>query len=77
MSVRGKEVRPLIDADLHEQLAIMADHSELQINELAQRLLEKAIAGEWHAVSKLLLRSERLGKVRRLAESNGDGGGKA
>ena len=76
MSLRGKEVRPLIDADLHEQLSIMADHHELQINELAQRLLEKAIAGEWHAVSKLLIRSERLGKRWKAAESDGNGGGK-
>jgi hypothetical protein len=34
----------------------------LQIAELASRLLEKAIVGEWHEVSILLERCERLGK---------------
>ena len=62
MSLRGKEVRPLIDHDAHERLSIIADHKDMQINELAARLLEKAIAGEWHEVRLLLARSERLGK---------------
>ena len=62
MALRGKEVRPLIDADMHERLAIMAEHKDMQINELAASLLEKAIAGEWHQVRLLIQRSERLGK---------------
>lgn len=68
MSLRGKEVRPLIDADLHERLSIMADHADKQINEFAARLLEKAIAGEWHEVSVLIERSERLGKRWKVQE---------
>lgn len=71
MSLRGKEVRPLIEADLHERLSIMAEFKELQLAELAARLLEKAIVAEWHEVSVLLDRSERLGKRWKAAEGNG------
>jgi len=76
MSLRGKEVRPLIDEDAHERLSIIAEHRDMQINELAARLLEKAIAGEWHEVSILLQRSERLGKRWKVVESSENGGGK-
>lgn len=72
MSIRGKEVRPLLDADTHERLAILADHRDLQLNELASRLLSKAIAYEWHEVSLLLERSERLGKRRKALEGGGE-----
>lgn len=72
MSLRGKEVRPLINVDMHERLAIMAEHKGMQINELATLLLEKAIAGEWHQVSVLIRRSERLGKRWRAVENEGD-----
>lgn len=74
MSIRGKEVRPLIEPDLHEQLAIMAEYRDVQISDLAARLLEKAIVAEWHEVRVLIERSERLGKRWKAAES--DGGGK-
>ena len=77
MSLRGKDVRPEIDLASHEKLRIMAEHGDKQINQLAATFLEKAIAYEWHEFSVLLDRSERLGKLRRLAEGNGDGGGKA
>lgn len=68
MSVRGKEVRPLIDEDLHERLAIIAEYRDMQLAELAARLLEKAIVGEWHEVSVLIERSERLGKRWKAVE---------
>ena len=68
MSLRGKEVRPLIDEALHEKLSIMAEHEDKQINEFAARLLEKAIAGEWHEVRILIERSERLGKRWKAVE---------
>lgn len=73
MSLRGKEVRPLIDDLLHERLSIIAEHRDVQISELAARLLEKAIVGEWHEVSVMLERSERLGKRWKAAESSGKG----
>lgn len=75
MAIRGKEVRPLIDQEMHERLAIMAEHHDMQINELAARLLEKAIAGEWHIVRLLIKRSERLGKRWKAVESSGGGNG--
>lgn len=69
MSLRGKEVRPLIGDELHEQLAIIAEFRDLQIAELAARLLEKSIVAEWHEVSVLIERSERLGKRWKAAEN--------
>ena len=69
MSLRGKEVRPLIEPELHEKLAIMAEYKDLQLAELAARLLEKSIVAEWHEVSILLERSERLGKRWKVSES--------
>jgi hypothetical protein len=74
MSLRGKEVRPLIDQEAHERLSIMAEHKDMQLNELAARLLEKAIAGEWHEVRLLLARSERLGKRWKASEGSGESG---
>lgn len=71
MSVRGKEVRPLIDESLHERLSIIAEYRDVQLAELAARLLEKAIVGEWHEVSVLIERSERLGKRWKAAEGSG------
>jgi hypothetical protein len=68
MSLRGKEVRPSIADLLHERLAIMADFKDVQIAELAARILEKGIVAEWHEVSVLIERSERLGKRWKAAE---------
>ncbi len=62
MALRGKEVRPLLEDSIHERLAIMAEFRDVQIAELAARLLEKMIVAEWHEVSVLLDRSARLGK---------------
>ena len=69
MSLRGKEVRPQIDDVPHERLSIIAEYRGEQIAELAAKLLEKAIAYEWHEVSVLIERSERLGKRWKAAES--------
>lgn len=69
MSLRGKEVRPLIEGALHERLSIMAEFKDVQIAELAARLLEKSIVAEWHEVSILIERSERLGKRWKATES--------
>jgi hypothetical protein len=62
MSLPGKEVRPFLEPTMHEKLSIIADYKDAQIAEYAARLLEKAIAAEWHEVSMLIARSERLGK---------------
>lgn len=74
MSLRGKEVRPFIEPDAHEKLAIMAEHKDIQIAELAARLLEKMIAAEWHEVSILLDRSARLGKRWKAVEGKDEQG---
>lgn len=71
MSLRGKEVRPSIEELLHERLAIMAEFKDVQIAELAARILEKGIVAEWHEVSILIERSERLGKRWKASESGG------
>jgi len=74
MSLRGKEVRPLIDAELHEKLVVMAAaHGEGtgEIAKLAARLLEKMIAAEWHEFSLTLRRAERLGKRWKAVEGDG------
>ena len=68
MSLRGKEVRPLIEEALHEQLSIIAEFRDVQIAELAARLLEKSIVAELHEVSVLIERSERLGKRWKATE---------
>lgn len=70
MALRGKEVRPLLEDSIHERLAIMAEFRDVQIAELAARLLEKAVVGEWHEVSLLIERSARLGKRWRGSESD-------
>jgi hypothetical protein len=70
VSLRGKEVRPLIEYSLHEKLSIMAEFNDVQIHALAARLLEKAIVGEWHEVSLLIARSERLGKRWKATEGD-------
>jgi len=62
MSIRGKEVRPFVDELIHEKLSIMAEFKDMQLAELAARLLEKSIVAEWHEISVLIERSERLGK---------------
>lgn len=71
MSVRGKEVRPLIEQDAHERLSMMADFRDLQLNEFAARLLEKAIDYEWRDFSVLIDRAERTAIRRKALESGG------
>jgi len=70
MSLPGKEVRPFIDPELHEKLAIIAAHKgDKKLAETAARILEKGIVAEWHEVSLLLERSARLGKRWKVLEA--------
>lgn len=73
MSLRGKDFRCELDADIHEQLRIMAEHQGKPIQVLGSELLEKAIAGESHAFKVMLGRLERCGILRNDAEKNGKG----
>jgi len=74
MTIRGKEVRPLIDPELHEKLSIMAaaqGEGSGEIAKLAARYLEKMIVAEWHEFSLSLRRAERLGKRWKAVEGDG------
>lgn len=71
MSLRGKEVSPELDAQLHERLRIMAEFRSTTLQREAARLLEKAIVGEWHEFSVALERAERSGILRNGAENGG------
>lgn len=64
MSLRGKDVRLEIDAELHDRLRKMADFKNVEVSSLAAELLEKMIAAEWHSFSVLLERMARSGIVR-------------
>lgn len=71
MSLRGKDFRGEIDAELHDKLRKMAEFRNIEVSALGSELLEKAVAGEWHAFNILLERMERSGIVRQAAESGG------
>ncbi|MEW6169794.1 MAG: hypothetical protein AB1651_19245 [Pseudomonadota bacterium] len=73
MSLRGKEVSPELDAQLHERLRIMAEFRGTTLQREAARLLEKAIVGEWHEFSVALERAERSGILRNGPEKGGKG----
>ena len=72
MSLRGKDFRGEIDADLHDKLRRMAEFQNVELSALGAQLLEKMIAAEWHAFSVLLDRLERSGIVRNVAERQKD-----
>jgi hypothetical protein len=73
MSLRGKDFRCELDPELHERLRKMAEFENVEVSALGAQLLEKMIAGEWHAFSVLLERMTRSGIVRKAAESGGKG----
>lgn len=74
MSLRGKDFRGEIDADMHEKLRRMAEFKNVEVSTLGAQLLEQMIAAEWHAFSVLLERLERSGIVRNVAERQKDKG---
>jgi hypothetical protein len=69
MSIRGKDFRCELDPDLHEKLRKMADCKDIDLSRFGARLLEKAIAGEWH---EFRLLAERVDRVRNFAEKRGE-----
>lgn len=71
MSLRGKDFRCELDADLHEKLRAMADFQDQDVARLGARLIEKAIVGEWHEFSLLRERLARSGIARETAEPCG------
>ena len=69
MSLRGKDFRCEIDADLHDKLRKMADLKGVELSTLGAELLEKMIVGEFHVVSVFADRVARSGIARKDAES--------
>ena len=68
MSLRGKDVRLEIDADLHDKLRKMADLRNVELSALGAEFLEKIIVAEYHIVSIFADRVARSGIVRKDAE---------
>ena len=71
MSIRGKDFRCELDPELHERLRVIADFNDSDLARLGAKLLEKAIAGEWHEFSLLRERMARCGTSRKDAEGGG------
>ena len=67
MSLRGKDFRCEIDPELHERLRVMAEFNggDGSIASFGAKLLEKAIAGEWHEFSLLADKFQRSGILRK------------
>lgn len=74
MSIRGKDFRCEIDADLHDKLRKLADLKGVELSALGAELLEKMIVAEFHAASVFAERVARSGIVRQPADSRGKGG---
>lgn len=75
MSLRGKDFRCELDQELYVSLRLMAEHQNKTIQVLGAELLEKSIAGEFHAFKIMANRLERSGmlrsdggKLRKIAE---------
>ena len=68
MSLRGKDFRCELDPEMHERLRVMAEFADSDLAQMGSRLLEKAIAGEWHEFTLLAQRLERSGIVRKAAD---------
>lgn len=68
MSLRGKDFRCEIDPELHEQLRLMAEFEDRALANLGARLLERAIAGEWHEFNVLRKRFARCGNLRQTTD---------
>lgn len=64
MSLRGKDFRCELDADVHDKLRQIANFEDKEVSAVGARLLEKAIVGEFHAFTILLDRARRSGKIR-------------
>lgn len=58
-----KSIHVRVDPDLHSALKVMAEHDEVEISVLCERLLSKAVRGEFHALKVAAKRMARLGIV--------------
>jgi len=72
MSMRGKDFRTEIDPDIHDMLRVMAEfHTEGNMAALGEKLLTKAIVGEYHEFTLMRERMERCGTLRKSADTGG------
>lgn len=72
MSLRGKDFRCELDADLHDKLRKMADLKNVELAALGAELLEKMIVAEFHVISIFAERVARSGISRNDAEGQKD-----
>jgi len=73
MSLRGSDFRCELDPEIGEMLRQMAVHKKVHVHALGNELLEKAIAGEFHAFKVMLERLAASGILRRTADKSGIG----
>jgi hypothetical protein len=71
MSLRDSDFRCGLDPELDAMLRQMADHRKLHKHVLGAELLEKAIAGEFHAFKVMLERLASSGILRRPVDKGG------
>ena len=71
MSLRGKDFRCELDAELHEALRVMAEHEGKPIQVLGAEMLEDAVAGKFHRFKIMHERLSRCGILRNDAENRG------
>jgi len=75
MSTRGKDFRTELDPDVHDMLRVMADfYAEGNMGALGEKLLTKAVVGEFHEFTLMRERMERCGTLRKSAETRGKAG---
>jgi hypothetical protein len=72
MSIRGKDFRAELDPEIHEMLRVMAEfYTEGNMAAFGEKLLTKAVVGEFHDFSLMRERMERCGTLRKPAENLG------
>jgi hypothetical protein len=72
MSLRGKDFRVELDPEIHEMLRVMAEfYTEGNMAAFGEKLLTKAIVGEFHEFTLMRERMERCGTLRKIAETPG------
>ena len=72
MSTRGHDYRCELDPDIRDMLRVMADfYTDGNMAALGEKLLSKAIVGEFHEFTLMRKRMERCGTLRKSAELRG------
>lgn len=68
MSLRGRDFRTELDIEVHEMLRVMAEfHTDGNMAALGEKLLTKAIVGEFHEFTLIREKLERCGTLRNSA----------